>query len=123
MNFRIESGERFLRLVHFLRADRLGAIEDLPLEVGEVDLVRIGDGQLAEAAGRQVERGRAAEPACADDQRVCRAQPLLPFDPDLGKKDVAAVAEELLVVQLAEPAGLFSATGGGGVFTTGSPLR
>jgi hypothetical protein len=30
------------------------------------------------------------------------AQPLLPLDPDLVEQDVAAVAEELLVVQLAE---------------------
>jgi hypothetical protein len=30
---------------------------------------------------------------------VRRPQPLLPFDPDLVEQDVAAVAEELLVVQ------------------------
>jgi hypothetical protein len=69
------------------------------LQVGEVDLVRIGEGQAAEARRREVERGRAAQAAGADDQRGCRTQPLLSLDPDLGKEDVAAVAEELLVVQ------------------------
>jgi len=31
---------------------------------------------------------------------VRRSQPLLAFDPDLGEKDVPAVAEELLVVNV-----------------------
>jgi hypothetical protein len=93
--------QRLARFVDFRRAHARRAVQDLPLQVGEVDLVGIGEGQLADAAGGQVERGGAAQPACADDQRGGRAQPLLPLDPDFGKEDVAAVAEELLVVQCA----------------------
>ena len=52
-----------------------------------------------EAARREVQRRGAAQAARADEQRAPRPKPLLSFDPDLGKKDVAAVAEELLVVQ------------------------
>jgi hypothetical protein len=92
------------------------------LQIGEVDAVWIGECQLAEATCREVERCRAAEAAGADDQRGCPAQPLLPLDPDLGKEDVAAVAEELLVVQFAGVAAGFVAATEGGCFT-GSPLR
>jgi hypothetical protein len=56
-----------------------------------------------------------------------RAQPLLSFHSDFGEKDVAAVAEELLIVQLvAGLPGCFgasvAATVGDWAFT-GSPLR
>jgi hypothetical protein len=101
LNFGIEGVQRLARFVDFRRADARRAVQDLTLQVGEVDLVRVGEGQLADAAGCEVERCGAAEPAGADDQRGSRAQPLLPLDPDFGKEDVAAVAEELLVVQCA----------------------
>jgi hypothetical protein len=67
------------------RADRIGAVEDLALQVGEVDLVGVGQGQPADARRGEVERRRAAKAARADDQRVGRTQPLLSFNPDFGK--------------------------------------
>jgi hypothetical protein len=100
--FGIERCEGLLCSVDLLRANRFCLVEDLPLQVGEVDLVGISENQPAYAARRQIERRGAAEAAGADDQRGGSAQPLLPFDPDLGEKDVAAVAEELLVVQCAD---------------------
>jgi hypothetical protein len=119
--------ERRLRGFDFDRADGIRPVEDLTLQVSEVDLVRVGDGQPADAGGGEVERSGAAESARADDQRARCPQPLLSFDPDFGKKDVAAIAKELLVVQLAEGlAGCFGAsvcaTVGDWLFT-GSPLR
>jgi hypothetical protein len=93
----IDRLQRRLRGFDLHSADRVGAVEDLPLQVGEVDLVAVGDSQLADTRRSEIERGGAAEPARADYQRMCRSQPLLSFDPDLGEKDMAAVAEELLV--------------------------
>jgi len=50
------------------------------------------------------------------------AQPLLALDPDFIEQDVAAVAEELLVVQFALAAGLDCATAGVWALS-GSPFR
>jgi hypothetical protein len=94
----IDGLQRRLRGFDLHRADRVRAVEDLPLQVGEVDLVAIGDRQPADARRGEIERGGATETARADDQGMRRSQPLLSFDPDLGEKDVTAVAEELLVV-------------------------
>jgi hypothetical protein len=96
----IQGGQRCDRRVDFRNADGVGAVKDLTLQVGEVDPVRVGDGQPADAARGEVERRRATEAARADDERVRSAQPLLAFDADFGEQDVAAVAEELLVVQV-----------------------
>jgi hypothetical protein len=81
-----------------LRADRIGAVEDLALQVGEVDLVAIGEGQAPYAGGREIERGGTTESAGADDEDPGRTKLLLPLDTDLVEEDVPAVAEELLVV-------------------------
>jgi hypothetical protein len=90
-HLRIHRGERAARRFDLRLADRLRAVEDLPLQVGEIDLVAVGDGQAADAGSGEVERRRAAEAARADDQRVRRAQLLLPLDADLGEQDMAAV--------------------------------
>jgi len=66
-------------------------------------VVGVGDGQFADSAGGEVERRRAAQPARADNECMGSAQPLLPFDPNFVEQDVAAVAEELLVVQAGKP--------------------
>ena len=124
-NFGIDRVECSARGFSLRRADRLGAIEDLALQVGEVDLVGVGDRQAPKAGGGEVQRRGAAEAARADDQDARASQPLLPLDTDLGEQDMAAVAEELLVVQFglgALPLGCCCATVGDWLFT-GSPLR
>ena len=47
-----------------------GAVQDLALEVGEVDPVAVDDAERADPRGREIERGRAAEPAGADEQHA-----------------------------------------------------
>jgi hypothetical protein len=87
----IDGIQRRARRVDLYGADRLGAIEDLALQVGEVDLVGVDEREAPDAGRREIERRRAAEAAGADDQRVRRAQLLLPLDADLGEQDMAAV--------------------------------
>ncbi len=100
-NLRVDGVQSRACRFDFPRADRVGAIQDLALQVGEIDLVGVGQRQPADSGCREIEGRRAAEAAGADDQRGCRAQPFLPLDADLGEQDVPAVAEELLVVQSA----------------------
>src|SRR6185503_11179078 len=124
-DIRVDCIERGARSIHLDRADVFAPIQDLPLQVGEVDLVGIDQREAADAGRGEVERCRATQPAGADDQRVRRAQLLLSFDPDLRQQDVPAVAEKLLVVQFGLACGFgvsLCATVGELVFT-GSPLR
>jgi hypothetical protein len=44
-DFGIECFERLARGFRFPRADGVGAVEDLALQIGEIDLVGVGDGQ------------------------------------------------------------------------------
>ena len=97
---RIERIERAARGVDLHRADSFTPVQDLPLEIGEVDLVGIDQREAADAGRGEVERCRTAQPARADDQRVGGAQLLLSLDPDLRQQNVPAVAEKLLVVQV-----------------------
>ena len=98
LDVRIHRAQDAARGEDFLRADRLGAIEDLPLQVREVDLVGVGERQPADAGSGEIKGSGAAEAARPDDEDGCGAQLLLSFYPDLGEQDVPAVAEELLVV-------------------------
>jgi hypothetical protein len=98
LHVRIDGAQGAARGEHLLRADRLGAIEDLALQVGQVDLVGVGQDQPADAGGGEVKRSRAAQAARADDEDGSGAQLLLALYPDLGKKDVPGVAEKLLIV-------------------------
>ena len=115
--FGIDGVQRPLRRLDLRRADRVGAVEDLALQVGEVDLVGVGDCQAADAGRREVERRRAAQAARADDERMCSPQLLLALDSELGKEDVPAEPEKLLVDQFDF---VLCATVGDWVFT-GSP--
>jgi hypothetical protein len=58
-DFGIERLERLARRLGLARADRVGAIEDLALQVGEIDLVGVGDGEALKACGGEIERRRA----------------------------------------------------------------
>src|SRR2546425_5430508 len=122
----IDGPQRVARGVGLRRADGVGAVQDLSLQVGEVDRVGVGEAQAADAGGGEVERGGTAEAARADDEHAARAQLLLPLHPDLGEEDMAAVAEELLVVQFVGLTCCFAAsvcaTVGAWLFT-GSPFR
>ncbi len=79
-------------------ADVRCRVEDLPLQVGEVDAVRIAERQRPDAGRDEKLRGRRAEPAGADDERMRGGEFLLRVDAELGEQDVPAVAEQLGVV-------------------------
>ena len=78
-------------------ADAVGRVDDLALEVGEVDLVVVDDAERADAGRREVERGRRAEPAGAQQQHLRLEQLGLALEADLRDEDVARVALALLL--------------------------
>ena len=82
-------------------AHHVGRMHDLALQVGKVDGVVIGNRERADACGCEVHRRGRAQAAGTDDQRTRIKQGLLAVDVDLGQQDVAAVAQQLLVVHRA----------------------
>ena len=89
--------DRLLGRVHLGRAHAVLGVDDLALEVGEVDLVVVDDAQRAHPGRGQVERGRRAEPAGAQQQHLGVEQLELALEADLGHQQVARVALALLV--------------------------
>ena len=80
---------------------RVGGVDDLALEVGQVDHVVVDDADRAHAGRGQVERRGRAQPAGAQQQHLCVQQLHLALDADLRHEQVARVALALLVGELA----------------------
>ncbi len=76
--------------------DPVGRVDDLALEVADVDDVEVDDADGPDPRRGEVEQGRRAEPAGADEQRLRAEQACLALDPDLRDQQVAAVALLLL---------------------------
>src|SRR5512146_1703729 len=73
-------------------ANRLGAMDDLPLQVAEIHGVVIAYDQLTDAAGSQIQGGGRSQSAHSDYQGSPCKQALLSFDADLFQQYVAAIA-------------------------------
>ena len=84
------------RRVGLRHPDPLGVVDHLALQVGGVDDVVVDEADRADAGGGEVERGRRAEPAGAEQQHLGVQQLDLAVDPDLGQQRVARVAVALL---------------------------
>ena len=91
--------QKLLHGVGFQAADVLLAVADLALQVGGFNGVVVGDNPRADACGGTVGQGGRAQAAAADRQRGGVEQFLLSFDADFVEQNVAAVAQELGVVQ------------------------
>ncbi|MCY1406806.1 hypothetical protein D9M71_220860 [compost metagenome] len=74
-------------------------MDHLALQVGQVDGVEVGQVQLANPGGRQVQRDRRAEAAEPDDQRLALLEPQLAVDVDLCQQYLPAVAQQFLITQ------------------------
>lgn len=68
------------------------AVEELALEVGEIDRIRIHQPEAAAPCGGEVKGGGGVEPAGADEQDGCVFQPQLTGLADLRDVEVAGVA-------------------------------
>ena len=88
--------ERLLRRVDLAVADPVEVVEDLALQVRRVDLVHVDDADRADTGGGEVQRGRRAETAGAEQQDLRVEQLDLALDADLGQEQVAHVAGALV---------------------------
>src|SRR5712672_3905149 len=76
-------------------ADVGGAMDDLALQVGEIDLIVVDHAQSADAGGSEILQEWCAEPARTDHQHARGDQPRLAHAADLRQHDVARVAADL----------------------------
>ena len=56
----------------FFAANVLCAMQNLPLQIAQIDIVRIGKSERADAGGGEIKRRRRTEAACADAQNPRR---------------------------------------------------
>ena len=91
----VQIGDRVLGAVDLGHADARRRVHDLALQVGGVDHVGVHQAERADAGGSEIERGRRAEPAGAEQQHPRLEQLLLTLLADLGQEDVPRVAIEL----------------------------
>src|SRR3954447_3892760 len=82
--------------VDLRHADAVGGVDHLARQCRDVDEVVVEDAERADAGGGEVERGRRAEAAGAEQQYLRVEQLLLPLDADLREQKVARVALALL---------------------------
>ncbi len=104
-----------------LPTDVLRAVEDLPLEIRRVDVVEIDQAERADARRREVQGGRGPKAAGADQEHAGATQGALAIDADLGKDEVAAVADVLVRREVAGAA--FGKCGGRHVSLLPRPAR
>ena len=83
--------------LHFGLVHVLGGVDDLPLQVGQIHHIRIGNADGAHARSRQIHGCRSTQTACADDEDFCVQQLFLALDANFFQDDVAGVALQLFV--------------------------
>src|SRR6185295_2753823 len=97
-DLRIDRGEALAGGVYLGPSDVGGAEQDLTLQIGQIDLVGVDQGQRPDAGGSEKVGGRVTQAADADDQRMRVGKALLRVDTQLGQQHVPAVTEQLRVV-------------------------
>ena len=85
------------RRIQLLAADVFGAVDHLPLQVGEIDDVEIHQPDAPDAGRGQIQAQRRAQAAGADQQHFGVLQLELPFHADFGHDQVAAVAQDFVL--------------------------
>ena len=89
----VETRQRVAAGRNLRPAYRVGDMQHLPLQVGQVDRIAIGQRQRAYTRCGEIHRRRRSKPASTNDQRTRIEQLLLAFDANLGEQDVARIAQ------------------------------
>src|SRR4051794_34972366 len=95
VDVRIDVDESIACRFEFWTADVARSMQKLPLQVGDVDIVKVDETQLPDARRGEVQRYRRPEPASADDEYARRFQPTLSDRGHVRQQQVSAVAANL----------------------------
>ena len=83
--------------IHFARADSIGRVQDLALQIADIHHVEIQQAQRAHARRRQIISRRAAEAAQSGYQHAGMETSLLAGFPETGNQEIAHVPRPLIV--------------------------
>ena len=97
LHLRVERGQSLPPGQRLGLADARLGVQDLPLQVGQIDPIAVGQRQPSDAGAGQIEGRRRAQPASADHQCMGGADARLALDADLFEQDVARVAQQVVV--------------------------
>ena len=75
-------------------------MKHLALQIRGIHDIEVHEAERADAGRGEVERGGRAEPAHAHQQHARTLELLLSLEPDFGKNEMPAVAEDLFVREL-----------------------
>ena len=75
-------------------------MQNLPLQIGQIDVVKIDQSDGADSGRGEIKRGGRPEAARADAQDARRFQSALSLDRDLRHDEMARVTSDFLVAQL-----------------------
>src|SRR6516164_11377669 len=96
----IDRSQGFSRALDLERANALGRMDDLALQIGQVDPIGIGDPDRPDTRRCEIEQHRRAETAGPDDEDARLEQAQLTLLADLVEDQVARVTLKLLLAQL-----------------------
>ena len=95
----IDAVDRFFRRFGFGTPHIGSAMDDLPLQIGEIDFIEIEHAEFADAGGCQIHRDRRTQPAGADAKDAGGTNLLLAGHADFRQDAVSGVAANLFVIQ------------------------
>src|SRR5205807_10444768 len=92
----IELSQRRFRRIHRALSDGGRRMQYLPLQVRQLDLVRVDDAESADTGSREVESRRRAQAARTDDEHFGLTEPYLRFATEIRHHDLAAITLDLV---------------------------
>ncbi|MNY70293.1 hypothetical protein D3C86_2084020 [compost metagenome] len=74
-------------------------MDDLALQIGQIDRVKVRQMQLTDARSREVQRHWRTETAQTDDQHTAVFEPQLTLDVDVSQQYLPTVTQQFLIIQ------------------------
>ena len=99
--------QSMFRRFQLASANVFRAVQDLPMQVGKIDIVRIDNSQCADAGRCEVKRGWRSKSSGANAQSARRFQSTLSLDADFRHDEMTRVTSELFGAQLCLRKSLF----------------